>query len=232
MTGGKLAPALVKAQAAVRAAGKTGDNKFDKYNYAKLEDYYAAAKPILAQFGFAVCFQTDQWEALPDRITKQGGTERAVRVRVSATLIHESGETLVATGYGEGQDRADKATYKAITGAKKYVLAGLLAIPTSDDPEADETVGLSKGGELPKKMDTQGNVQKKMPEWSKEQKDEAGGYTTSILGLLETLHPAMGEAATKLKQWRDVHKYDQPADVIDALGAWKNELENKIAPGN
>ena len=227
--GGKLAPALVKAQADVRAAGKTGDNKFDRYNYAKLEDFYDAAKPVLAKHGLAVLFQTDSCESLPDRVTKNGGAEHTVRVRVSATLVHESGESVTVTGYGEGQDRADKATYKAITGAKKYVLAGLLAIPTSDDPEADEKVGLSAKGGTIAKTDSKGNVTQKIPEWTKEQKEEAGGYVTSIMGMLEKLHPIMGEAADRLAKWRQLHKYDQPMDAIDALGEWKSELEAKLA---
>src|SRR5574340_328981 len=39
---------------------------------------------------------------------------------------------------GEGQDRGDKATYKAMTGATKYALLKLFLIPTGDDPEKDE----------------------------------------------------------------------------------------------
>lgn len=228
----KLAAALVEAQKVIKAAAKSTENKFDKYHYSKLEDFYDTAKPVLAQLGLAIVFQVEECETLAGRTTKSGGTEQAVRVRISGTLVHSSGESQTVIGYGEGQDRADKAIYKAITGAKKYMLAGLLAIPTSDDPEADEKVGLSAKGGNVAKLDSQGNQQRKMPDWSKDQKEEAGGYTTSILGMLEQLHPGIGEAATKLKLWRDEHKYDQPADVLDALGAWKNELENRLAPGN
>jgi hypothetical protein len=43
---------------------------------------------------------------------------------------------------GEGQDRGDKAFYKADTGARKYALANLFNLATDDDPETDspETV--------------------------------------------------------------------------------------------
>lgn len=39
---------------------------------------------------------------------------------------------------GEGMDTGDKAIYKAITGAQKYVLMKTFLIPTGDDPELEE----------------------------------------------------------------------------------------------
>lgn len=38
---------------------------------------------------------------------------------------------------GSGEDKGDKAVYKAITGAIKYLLTSSFLIPTGDDPEAD-----------------------------------------------------------------------------------------------
>jgi hypothetical protein len=137
----KIAPALVAVQAAIRAAGKSGENLYDKYKYAKLEDYLHVARPLLAQHGLSVIISINRVERLADRQTVKGGVERAVEVQLLARLSHSSGQFIEIFGVGEGQDRADKAVYKAITGGKKYLLAGLLAIPTTDDPEADETVG-------------------------------------------------------------------------------------------
>lgn len=137
----KLASALVKVQAEMKAAGKSGENTYDHYKYAKLEDYLAVARPILAANGLAVLTSVKEVNRLPDRQTSKGGIERAVEVLLIARLVHESGEWIEVEGVGEGQDRADKAPYKALTGGKKYLLAGLLAIPTTDEPEADEQVG-------------------------------------------------------------------------------------------
>lgn len=138
-----LAEALAKAQASVRAATKSGENKFDKYRYAKYEDIANAAKPVLAEHGLSVVFGSDELVPLDDRMVgaQKDKAEHAVRVKVSARLLHSSGEWIESSAWGEGQDRADKAPYKAMTGAKKYLLAGLLAIPTTDDPESDENVG-------------------------------------------------------------------------------------------
>ena len=49
----------------------------------------------------------------------------------------ESGEWIEIDIIGEGYDRGDKAVYKAITGARKYGLACLFDLVTTDDPETD-----------------------------------------------------------------------------------------------
>jgi hypothetical protein len=49
----------------------------------------------------------------------------------------ESGEELVMEQMASGGDTLDKGTFKAVTGAIKYVLTTLFLIPTGDDPEKD-----------------------------------------------------------------------------------------------
>lgn len=209
----KIAPALVKAQAEMKAAQKSGDNKFDKYRYSKLEDFFDAAKPILSKHGLALVIGNPAVSTLSDRPTKNGGLEHACQVQVTATLIHESGEWIEAQGHGEGQDRADKSIYKAITGAKKYALAGLLAIPTTDDPEADESVGRAHA-----KVNSAGETVKKKPAWSDEQKLKAGELKSQLMAYGD------GGAEAFDTLWRD-HQYDEPDKVIEVLttelNAWK-----------
>lgn len=221
----KVSAALVKAQAEVHTAGKTGDNKFDKYTYSKLEDFLAVAKPVLAKHGLSIAMSTIDTITLEPRTTKNGGIEHAVRVRVMATLRHESGESLDFIGYGEGQDRADKAVYKAITGARKYAIAGALAIPTSDDPEADEKVGLSGKGNAPRqKLDSTGVERSKIPPWSDKEKIQAGTYNAQILTLLEAQYGNGDAAQDELGDWKNRHKYDDPPQVLEALKQWIADL--------
>lgn len=52
----------------------------------------------------------------------------------------ESGETFKGTFRGSGTDTGDKALYKAITGALKYILTSTFLVATGDDPEEDEVV--------------------------------------------------------------------------------------------
>lgn len=218
-----VAKALAQIQAAVRVAGKTGDNKFDKYTYSKLEDFWEVAKPALTKYDCSLTLATVEAVTLEPRTTKNGGLEHAVRVKVIATVRHSSGEFLEFPGFGEGQDRADKAIYKAITGARKYAIAGALAIPTSDDPEADEKVGLSGKGN---KLDSDGNAKTKIPKWLDMQKVDAGLYNSRILALLTTQYNGNEDAAhEELNDWKNRHKYDEPVEVLKALARWENDLK-------
>lgn len=134
----KIAPALAKAQSQFKSVQKGGENTFDRYRYATLEDDVAAVGHVLADHGLCLLSSVEEVLPLEDRKTAKGGTEHAVRVRLSVRVLHESGEWVEATVWGEGQDRADKAVYKAITGARKYGLAAALNLATTDDPEQDE----------------------------------------------------------------------------------------------
>jgi hypothetical protein len=133
----KLFSALAKAQGAITAAGKSGENKFDHYKYATLENYWASVQKPLAENGLAFPVSVTKIEPLPDRTTGKGGIEKVIRVELTGYLCHESGESMSFICYGEGQDRSDKAIYKAVTGGKKYLLASVFNIPTTDDCEKD-----------------------------------------------------------------------------------------------
>lgn len=131
-----LAAALVAAQSEMPAVGKSGNNAFDKYTYAKLEDYVKVIRPIFAKHGLSMVTSVEAVERLPNRTTKNGGTEFGSQVKIDLTIMHKSGQFFTVSSFGEGQDRTDKSIYKAITGARKYALASALGLATSDDPEA------------------------------------------------------------------------------------------------
>lgn len=133
----KVSEAIVSVSKAVRVVGKSGDNKFDKYMYAKLEDYILGTSGPLADAGLSILTSVDAAESLPVRTTKNGGSEYPVRVFLTIRAVHTSGQWIEAKAIGEGQDRGDKGLYKAITGGKKYGYANMLGLGTSDDPEND-----------------------------------------------------------------------------------------------
>lgn len=137
----KIAAAMVAASTELKLVGKTGNNTYDKYTYAKLDDYVNLVQPVLAKHGLLPMTSVPEVESLPERTTKNGGKEYPVRVKLRITVIHSSGQWVECEGAGEGQDRADKGLYKAVTGARKYALACLFNLATSDDPESDESVG-------------------------------------------------------------------------------------------
>lgn len=69
---------------------------------------------------------------------KSGGDQFLTQLEVQYQLLDtDSGESLTATAYGQGQDKGDKGVYKAATGAEKYFLLKTFLIPTGDDPEKE-----------------------------------------------------------------------------------------------
>lgn len=141
-----LLKALISARKEMVAVKMSGKNEFDNYEYATLEDYLDVLDEPLHKHGLFLLTNVEEIQQLEDRKTRNGGVEHAIRIRLNCELMHaNSGQSLSIRCYGEGQDRADKAIYKAITGARKYAIASIFNLCTSADPEADETVGETRG---------------------------------------------------------------------------------------
>lgn len=133
----KLMSALVQARMRMTPAAKDGENKYDKYSYATELDYHDAIQPSAHQRELVVIFGIDEVSQAVTRMTKEGGTAYFQEVRGYIRIFHSSGQWLEIKGYGCGQDRGDKAAYKAITGMKKYLYAMAFSLPTTDDPEVE-----------------------------------------------------------------------------------------------
>jgi uncharacterized protein YunC (DUF1805 family) len=133
----KISDALAKAQGLFNGVAKSGKNEYDRYKYANLEDYRDAIVEGLRACSLSIITSVDQVIPCEPRTTKNGGAEQVVRVHLTQRISHSSGEWIETECYGEGQDRSDKAIYKAITGARKYALCSALNLATSDDPEND-----------------------------------------------------------------------------------------------
>jgi hypothetical protein len=135
----KLAAALAAAQAQAGKVMKNGRNDFHHYDYAKLEDHIDALRGVLSTNKLAVLTSVVAVTYLEPRQTKRDGMEYVADAELMLTVVHESGEQWSITAHGQGQDSADKAIYKAITGGRKYGLAMLFNLATSDDPEKEGT---------------------------------------------------------------------------------------------
>lgn len=125
---GNLAAAVCAVTAAVRGVQKTGVNTHHKYRYASDADLLYAVRQSMAANGLCLpCIGCPEVDTGPH-----------VRGVFRFRLTHTSGEWMVVEAIGEGVDKQDKAAYKAMTGALKYVYRQTFAIPTGDDPENDE----------------------------------------------------------------------------------------------
>lgn len=128
-----LAGAVARVMARVRYIEKTGRNQHFRYDYASDKDVLLAVQPAMAEEGLALI--PVGAEATWTEIGKGGN--RCYLKRTWRLMHAESGESVEVVGWGVGEDRNDKAVYKAETGALKYALTGLFLTPRGDDPERD-----------------------------------------------------------------------------------------------
>lgn len=146
----QIAKKLVMVMADCSYIQKSGTNDFHRYKYATAADVLEKVNASLVKHGVAVTAQAELID-LREVTTAKGNIERLATVRTTLTLVDsDSGESMVCSGIGSGQDPGDKASMKACTASLKYTWLMTLAIATGDDPEADSTVDQRMAGDAPK----------------------------------------------------------------------------------
>ena len=120
----KLAPALVKAQAALPSVVKDGVNPHFKSRFATLGAITDAALPALNANGFALV---------------QGGgyCSDDAGLEVATRLLHDSGQWLESSVRVPMVKPDPQAMGSAITYARRYLLAAMLGIVADDDDDAE-----------------------------------------------------------------------------------------------
>jgi len=145
-----IAKKLVQVMADCAYVQKSGTNDFHRYKYATAADVLEKVNASLVKHGVAVTAQAELID-LREVTTAKGNIERLATVRTTLTLIDaDSGESVVCSGLGSGQDLGDKACMKACTASLKYAWMTTLAIATGDDPEADSSVDQRMAGDAAK----------------------------------------------------------------------------------
>ena len=127
---------IISIMEAVRYIQKTGTNTFDKYNYATEADVLALIRKEFIKHKLLVIL-----DGKPDHTLHR--VEGSKQPFMSELTVHyaivdaDTGAYHTFSVVGLGQDRGDKAVYKAFTGANKYALLKLFQLPTGDDPESE-----------------------------------------------------------------------------------------------
>lgn len=125
--GKSLVTKLAEVMALVHRVPKRGRNDFHKYDYATEADIVEAVRGGLAERGVLLVPSVQQ-------VTKEGDI-----VRLLTRYTFTDGTSALPFDIpSEGQDKGDKAVYKALTGGTKYALLKFFLIPTGDDPERDD----------------------------------------------------------------------------------------------
>lgn len=149
----KLAVALVKVHAELKAIGKDSTNPFFKNKYASLDVITETVRPLLAKNGLSLIQGTSPVTEVAGRLTA---------LTIETTLLHESGEWIatavtmpvgtVATKDKQGNVVSDEPTAQtaggAVTYGRRYGLALLLALTTDED---DDGAQASTRAEAPEK---------------------------------------------------------------------------------
>ena len=130
--------AIIAVRAEIGAVPKGGVVKLktSSYGYARLEDYLNIVDPILSKNKLVIMSFVQDVTPVPEM--------NLLLVRNTLRLMHESGEWIEVDS--AGADGGDKAIYKSITGARKYGVAGLFNMLTTDDPEASDRKRLGGDG--------------------------------------------------------------------------------------
>lgn len=129
----KLLKKILSISEEVGIIQKDKNNTFHKYKYASEHAIKTALKPLFIRHQIVTKF-----DVVENSINNYGDSTQAI-VSVRYSFIDaETGASINGEFTGEGVDKGDKATYKAITGAIKYILTSNFFIPTGDDPEGDD----------------------------------------------------------------------------------------------
>lgn len=127
---------------------KDKTNNFHNYKYASEEAIKKAVHEqlvkhkVLFRMGIEEVYRHDVIDGVFNKSLGAKEEKKTfitnLRVRYYFTDV-ETGHYITDTFVGSGEDKGDKAIYKAITGAIKYVLTTVFLIPTGDDPESSDS---------------------------------------------------------------------------------------------
>lgn len=119
---GELAPALAKAQSAIKGAVKDSANPFFKSTYADLDSVWGACREPLTTNGLAVV---------------QSPRAEGPVVYVDTMLLHSSGQWIRGSLSVRAKDESPQAVGSCITYLRRYALQSFVGVaPEDDDGEA------------------------------------------------------------------------------------------------
>lgn len=134
----KIAAKMAAAMKEIDAVTKKGRNENQKYNYVRAADVANEVRHALVNQGIAFTYDVSEcrnWE----KASNSGSMLNYCHIKVDCLFIDsESGESVTAGAVGWGMDSGDKAPYKAMTGALKYIMRMTFLIPDESDPENEK----------------------------------------------------------------------------------------------
>ena len=128
---------LTAVMDACQYISKDGRNDFQRYDYTTAAGLFAKVNAELVKQGLFTQSEVTLLESR-DVTTSKGNSEKYAVVQAKITVTDsESGDSVILSAPGSGQDVGDKAVMKAVTAATKYAYITGLCIAMGDDPEND-----------------------------------------------------------------------------------------------
>lgn len=164
--------AIPKIMAEIGHIGKDRKNEAQKYQFRGIDDLYNACQSALIKHG-VFCVPTVLESHREERKSNSGTNLLYTILTVKYTFYAQDGSSIEAITVAEGMDTGDKSAYKAMSGAQKYALLQVFAIPTEEakDAENDSHQVESKPtlgkAELIEKMATAKNAFELKARWTK-----------------------------------------------------------------
>lgn len=116
-------------------------NEYDNYEYFSEAQYKELFTELFSSYGIELYITEVSYSSFE-------GTDKQPFGRIvtlGCKLIDiDTGYSEISNHTGEGLDRADKAGYKATTGALKRFLSSTFLVATKDDPEREEEKTVTK----------------------------------------------------------------------------------------
>lgn len=201
--------------AAVDHVEKSGFNEYSKYHYVKAADLARAVRKELALRN--VLMLTTVLDLHRGTYPAREGNMNLIDLQLGyAFQCGDTGERLPTEGWfmalGEGADKGDKASYKAMTGALKYAIRNAFLVPDEADPEADEKTDIESGKAAAKAV-ADGKVAASKPPERAVARDPHGRIIFSVKTVLADagpvyrvtgfLHTIRAEMVEKCFAWPD-----------------------------
>lgn len=130
---------LRKSLSSMGILSREGVNDFDKYAYFSEAQYKKLFTDLFAKHGIELTMTTVNVDNFEGSVKMPYGRRVTCLFTIKDTDTDDKEESVIV---GEALDKADKAIYKAYTGALKYFLANTFLVATDSDPEksGSETV--------------------------------------------------------------------------------------------
>jgi hypothetical protein len=203
----KLFQKIANVMGKVERVPKNGYNNFHKYKYVTESDLIESVRKFMSEEGLIIFNNVKSYEVNGEIAT----------VTIEFTLAcTETGETINSVMVGQGQDKGDKAFYKAYAGATKYFLMKTFLIPTGDDPEADHSTDEQNA----KSNSSKGSQQKsnQIPMATKKQMDIVHKLVNDIADIKSISKEAACQILQKyMKKDMDWYTEDDASKAIQML---------------